>query len=551
MKDVIDTTPYLEPLKYYNYFLKDKHLENIEAYLSGKVEESNFDIEANKSTVESYKKKCAESEELDKKLSKKRGFSGFLLFIGIILCLVIVGIFILLHRKNKVKQEIEELEKQKAKVDKEKAMFLQQATEQTKPLLASLSDETAIQLMEKTAPIIDFDERCEPERVERMVRQFGFVEDEKPNHSTLVVQSGEITGDPFILTQTYVCNMRPKTYVGTLVITWTTTVKTQEGTRVVTHTQTLTASVTKDEPVYSVQTSITLASDAAPKLSFRRDPAGLAGKSEKEIERIVEKKDKQDQKLAEKAIKKGQSYTKMANSTFEAYFNSSDRNNEVEYRLMFTPLAQKNICYLFSQDKPYGDDITYIKNKDINFIYSTHSMNMDYSGGTYNYDSYDYEVIKKKFTDYNFNFFQGLYFDFLIFLSIPMFPQHSSLPYIQDKPCARNVSTYEAECLINKLDVKRFAPPEADTDVIVTTNLIHKGKDFDEIAVIGHSYNRISKCDLIPVMGGDGHSHLVPVNYYIYEPVQASTPMVIYKNAVPKGKEGIIMKYRKLYLANK
>ena len=54
MKDVIDTTPDLEPLKYYNYFLKDKHLENIEAYLSGKVEESNYDIEAYKSTVESY-----------------------------------------------------------------------------------------------------------------------------------------------------------------------------------------------------------------------------------------------------------------------------------------------------------------------------------------------------------------------------------------------------------------------------------------------------------------------------------------------------------------
>ena len=551
MKDVIDTTPYLEPLKHYNYFLKDKHLENIEAFLSGAVNESHFDIEGNKTTVEAYKKKCAESDEIAKKINKKRGFSGFLLFIGIILCLIIVGIFILLHRKNKVKKDIEELEKQKAKVDKEKAALLQEATEQTKPLLAQFTDETAIQLAEKTAPILDFDERCEPERVDRMVHQFGFKEDEVDNHSTLVVQSGEITGDPFILTQTYACDMRPHVYTGTLVISWTTTVHTKDGTRTVTHTQTLVAHVTKDEPIYTVQTSLTLASDAAPKLSFRREPAGLAGKSEKEVEKIAEKREKKDQKLAEKAIKKGGSYTKMANSTFEAYFNSTDRNNEVEYRLMFTPLAQKNICYLFSQDKPYGDDITYIKNKNINFIYSTHSRNMDYSGGTYNYDSYDYEVIKKKFTDYNFSFFQGLYYDFLLFLSIPMFPQHSSLPYVPEKPCDRNVSTYEAECLINKLDVKRFAPPEADTDVIVTTQILNKGKDYDDIAVIGHSYKRIPKCDLIPVIGGDGRTHMVPVNYYIYESVQMTTPMVIYKNAVPKGKEGIIMKYRKLYLANK
>ena len=551
MNDNIDTTLYLEPLKHYNHFLKDKHLENIENFLSGAVEKSKFNIEENRATVEAYKKKCKECEELENKISKKRAFSGFLLFIGIILCLIIVGIFIILHRKNKVKKELEELEKQKAKLDKEKNALLNQAKEQTAPLVAAISDETAIQLAEQTAPILDFDERCEPERVDRMVKQFGFVEDENPNHSTLVVQSGEINGNPFILDQTYVMEMRPKTYYGSIIITWTTVVHTQDGTRRVTHTQTLTASVTKPHPEYSVQTKVTLASDCAPKLSFKRTPAGLAGKSDKEVERLVNKRDKEDQKLAEKAIKKGQSYTKMANSTFEAYFNSSDRNNEVEYRLMFTPLAQKNICFLFSQDKPYGDDITYIKNKCINTIYSTHSMNMDYSGGTYNYDSYDYEEVKKKFTDYNFSFFQGLYFDFLLYLSIPMFTQNTSHTYIPEKPCERNVSTYEAECLINKLDVKQFAPEGADTDIIMTTKLVSKEKDADHIKAVAHSFKEIAKVDIIPTLGGDGKMHGVPVNYFIYEPVEGETDMVIYKNAVPKGKEGIIMKYRNLYLANK
>ena len=553
MSNNVDTTLYLEPLKYYNYFLKDKHLENIEAFLSGAVEKTNFSIDANKETVEQYKKKCKESDELAKKIGKNRAFSGFLLFIGIILCLIIVGIFIILHRKNKVKKDIEELEKQKAKIDKEKAHFLAEAEGQTAPLVAALDNETAVKLMEQTAPILDFDERCEPELVDRMVEQFGLKEDEFDNHSTLVVQSGEINGNPFMLTQTYAMNMYPKIYTGHLVISWTTTERDGNGnTRVVTHTQTLTATVTEDAPSYSVQTQLILASDAAPKLSFKREPAGLAGKSEKEMDRYVKSFEKKDAKAAEKAVKKGQSYTKMANSKFEAYLNSSDRNNEVEYRLLFTPLAQNNICTLFSQSEPYGDDITYYKKGCINLIYSAHSRNMDYSGGSYNYSSYDYEEIKKKFTDYNMNFFQGLYYDFLLFLSIPMFHQHTPLPFIPTHEPTRNVSSYETECLLNKLeDTKQFAHEDTNTEIILTTEVVNKGKNVDEINVVAHSFKEVPHVTMVPTLGGDGRMHPVPVHYFTYEPLTKKTPMVVFKNAVPKGKEGIIMEYRHLYLANK
>jgi len=550
MNNNIDTTPYLEPIKYYNYFLKDKHQENIEACLNEYVEKSGFNIDENKATVEAYNKASQKYDEISKKLSKKRGFSTFLLIVGIILCVIIVGIFMLIHRSKKVKPEIAELEQQLAKAEKEKNDLLNEAKTQTGKLLGALHDEVSIQLAEKTAPILDFDERCEPERVERMVNQFGFTEDEYDNHSTLVVQSGELNGNPFILAQTYVMNMVPKVYTGTLLISWTSVVHTKEGTRTVHHTQTLTATVTKDHPVYTVQTQLILASDAAPKLSFKRTPAGLAGKSEKDVEKYVKKVEREDQKKAEKAIKKGTSFTKMTNSTFEAYLNATDRTNEVEYRLLFTPLAQKNICYLFSQAEPYGDDITFYKKGCINGLFSGHSKDMDYSGGTYNYDSYDYEVIKKKFTDYNTSFFQGLYYDFALFLSIPMFQQYTPHSYIA-KPTTRNVSSYESECLINKLDVKMFAPKEANTDVIVTTKVVNKGKGYDDIKVVGHSFKEISKVDYVPTLGGDGRMHAVPVPYFIYEPVEAETDMVIYKNTVPKGKEGIIMKYRNLFLGNK
>ena len=36
----------------------------------------------------------------------------------------------------------------------------------------------------------------------------------------------------------------------------------------------------------------------------------------------------------------------MANNEFDALFNGDDRDNEVEFRLLFTPLAQK-ICLIY------------------------------------------------------------------------------------------------------------------------------------------------------------------------------------------------------------
>ena len=550
--NVVDTELYLEPCKYYQNILKQAHLDNIDACLDELVKKSGIDVEGNKVTVEAYNKAVKESEEYSKKISKNNALSSFLLFLGILLAVAIIGIFILVYRHNTLKNKIKTLQEEKDRIDKRRDELLQEAKNQVAPLLALFDDEIAIRLAEKTAPLLDFDERCEPSRIERMVNQFGYEEDDDEDHSTLVVQSGELNGNPFVLKQTYVMNMYDEPFTGSLLITWTTVEHTENGSRTVTHTQTLYATIYKPVPHYSVQTTLTLTSDAAPKLSFSRSPAGMAGLSEKEVEKRVKKFEKEDQKRAEKAIKKGQSYTKMANSKFEAFLNSSDRNNEVEYRLLFTPLAQNNICYLFSQDKPYGDDINYVKNGCVNTIYSSHSMNMDYSGGAYNYTSYSYEEIKDKFTKYNASFFQAIYYDFLLYLSIPMFQQHSSAPYLGEGPkYARNVSIYEAEALVNKLEYETLKHKDSSTNTILKTTIMNKGKDYDEIEVEAHSYKAIPDIEYVPTMGGDGHMHMVPVPYSIYKPLIRTTSFTIYKNAVPKGTENNIMEYRKLTLVSK
>ena len=88
------------------------------------------------------------------------------------------------------------------------------------------------------------------------------------NCSKLAIQSGTILGNPFAFFKELEMNIVDYRYEGTLVITWTTMVSTKNGMRTVTHTQTLHAYVTKPRPMYSIDTYLMYANDAAPNLTF-------------------------------------------------------------------------------------------------------------------------------------------------------------------------------------------------------------------------------------------------------------------------------------------
>ena len=76
-----------------------------------------------------------------------------------------------------------------------------------------------------------------------------------------------------------------------------------------------------------------------------------------------------------------------------------DRDNENQFRLLFTPLAQRNIVDLV-KDSPYGDDFYFIKQNKLNTIYSHHSDNWRMLAGR-NISSYSVDIAKELFTNYN------------------------------------------------------------------------------------------------------------------------------------------------------
>lgn len=536
MGKVVNTEAYLEPLKYYEHSLKEEHAENVSNYIDELAKESGVNIDENAETC----KKVYQEENKLKHVSSllgraKAGFVIFLILfilslVGAVICFFLassnpssVGMFIgigigalalaglsfylffFLFRKKK-KALAEEKAKLEAKVNELK----QEAWNQMAPLNAKFNSLMAPRLFTKSAPLIEFDDMLSSQVEERIVNQFEDKLDDSIDRSTMVVQSGHINTNPFILRQVLKMHMEDYTYTGTLVITYTKTVSDGNGgTTTTTVTQTLVAHVVRPKPYYGIETTLTYYSDFAEKLSFSRTPAGLVGKDKKAIDKIAEKRSKADTKKAEQAVRKGEEYMKFANSKFEVYFNCDNRDDEHGYRSLFTPLAQENLCYNFSK----VDDIYYTKKKCANIIYSNHDKDKDYSGDPSNYYHFDFEVIKKNFINYNTTFFDGIYMDFVPLLSIPAFHENASAPY--KATTKEPLSLYEAEAMVNKFDPNLFKAPNCDTDVIL--KVAPTGKN---IMVTAHGFHADPRVETVPVIGGDGRTHLVPVHYYEYLRVQ-------------------------------
>ena len=536
---------FLEPSKYYAGGLNEEHHHVVEEYLADLVKQSGIDVEGNKITAKELHAKQKELAEVNKKLGKTKAMSKFLLIFGIILAVALIGIILLIIRKNKYKNLEKELSDLTAKKQKEVDELLEKSRNEIAPLVSLFNDSMSTDLINKSAPFIQFNNRLDSSFITRMEEQFAYKIDPKLENSTLVIQSGTMRNNPFMIRQYYHQRMVPKIYTGTLLISYQTTVTTNEGTKTITQTQTLVAHVTKDEPAYNVASELIYCNDACPKLSFSRSPTDLYKMNEKQVAKYIDKFEKEDQKKAEKAIKKGTTYTKMANSKFEAYWNSQGRNDEVGYRLMFTPLAQTNIVHLFSLKEPYGDDVYYTKIGCVSTVATRHSQSMDYSGGIYNYTADTYEEVETKFMNYNLEFFQGMMFDFFPLISIPIFHQNVSAPFLGSENVKYAVPKYEVEVMANKLDGAMFKAEGSSTDVIIEAKHVSSANGIDNVEIIGHTFIAIPRVELVPTLGGDGKMHPVPVHYFDYEPLEKVVKAKAYKNSANLNKNsGTLISYK-------
>ena len=552
-------TDLLEPISFYRDQLKDAFHDNAEEYFKKLTERAATDVDLNQSYCKKYYSEDAQVNTLKRNQDGKKGLKGFFIFLVVIcviaiilpiiftfiipnfplLCSILIpiagagglaGSIIGIVKMNRVISSLQiEIDKHQKIADENKA----KAYETMASLNSLFESNMAAHLMSKTTPVIDLDQNFDPEKYSYLHDKYGYDTSNAKDTSVLFVQSGNILGNPFIFERTYNQSMRNHTYTGTLVISWTERVSDGKGGyRTVYRTQTLTAHVTQPEPYYYIDTTLIYGNEAAPNLSFSRRPTGHANDNEKELEKYIKKFDKKLDKEVEKDIDDTKSsFTRLHNDEFEALFDALNRDNELEFRLLFTPLAQKNMIALL-KDKDhvgYGDDFSFAKRKQLNFINAGHMTRDEYLNYTSDkLQHFDYERCHSNFVNYCDRYCKSVYFSLAPLISIPLYQQHKTREYIYNGQFGHNVTVAEIEACANTHRWDYFKHPATRSDGIILKSKFTGKDDFvDNIMITAHSFEGIDRVTYVPVYGGDGHTHNVPVHWVEYLPISQDTPFVV------------------------
>ncbi len=514
----------LEPLKFYQTFGKEQHSSNISEHFDTLLKSSNVDVEENRATVKKYKHELHLLDGVKKKISRYKLFRVLLIIASILIITLPITIFLIVKKINPLIKDTETL---RQKHEANAAELLSTAESQMAPLNALFRDDDSFRLIEKTIPDIDFTERFTPHLKSFLKKDVARQNLDNNEASVVGAVAGEFTKNPFVFLRRLVHRLGVETYHGTLVITWTEHYTDSEGRRRTrTRTQTLHASLTKPKPFYSYETFLCYANQAAPDLSFSRVATDTEELTEKQIERRVKKGKKKLEKKAREALEDGKNFREMSNAEFDVLFGATDRDHEVQFRLMFTPLAQKNILALLKDDTGYGDDFSFVKRKELNIIKSEHSQVSAMYPSARNYYSYDVDVARANFENFNNDYFKAVFFDFAPLFSIPAYLDEPTGFLQEDEDGnTQNFSIFEYEKKANELGAGNFAHEMSRTSAILKTRCIGSSETHDDVEVVAYSYATANRVDFVNVLGGDGRIHSVPVHWVEYIPLENARVM--------------------------
>lgn len=529
-KDIYD------PLKEYVNVYRDKFKEVAEKTFAELAAEAQVDVGKNRETC---RRIYSEENSLSKVMTSIRwqkvwrvllwlcvavGFIvGFTMYVVLdYVDLLIVGIVIfgalgLLFTdiNPKIKEMKSECDKLTAKVDKLK----KEAWQQMAPLNNLYDWDVLTRMMTKTVPRLEFDPYFTTQRLADLKATYGWSDSFNAGRSVVYSHSGLINGNPFVICRTRKMEMGTKTYYGEKTIHWTTEETDSDGkTRTVHHSETLVASVTAPYPEYFEKTRLIYGNTAAPDLIFYRKQSGLAdseGSLKFKMKRHSLRKKSRDLSNADFAM--------MTNEEFEVAFDTSNRNNNQQYALLFTPLAQESMMNLLKDDKVgFGDDFDFGKQRMINVIFSNHMQSLNLDMNPQQYKGFDYDKAEADFYAINSRYFRAIYFCFAPLLCVPMYQQIRPQEDIYGRNMQQHSSFWEHEALANFWGQGRFKHPSCVTNCILKTEQLQTIGDNSTIKVNAYGYRTEQHLEYVSKWGGDGNLHHVPVYWDEYLPVTGS-----------------------------
>ena len=218
----------------------------------------------------------------------------------------------------------------------------------------------------------------------------------------------------------------------------------------------------------------------------------------------------------------------MANKEFEAQFNATDRDDEVAFRLLFTPLAQGEMVDLLNdRTSGFGDDFAFTKQGAVNIVEPQHLNGTRFDGDPTMFHSLELAEARRFFHAFHAEYFRSLYFSLAPLLTIPLYREKRSIPEPDSQSGPLEVCEWEHEAMANLCGEGAFKHPESITRNLLKTTSTSITDAVRSVNVTSHGYGGIPQVDYVPVRGGDGNVHSVPVHWTQYYAVQARRTMLV------------------------
>lgn len=522
-----------DPLTEYTNVFSGRFKEVAERTFAALAKEASVDVEANKLTCQQLYATEDSIASVSGRISRWRWLCALLwiVIIGtVVLCIsagltlepleiaiagaVVIAALVALFAK--VFPTLKTLKGERDSLTATANTLRQEAWDQMAPLNRLYDWDVLTRMMSETVPRLEFDPYFTTQRLADLQATYGWDGTFNDGRSVIYSHSGLINGNPFVICRTRKMEMGTKTYTGSKTIYWTTRERGSDGKyHTVHHSQTLTASVTAPYPEYYEKTRLIYGNTAAPDLIFYRRQSGLASE-EGSLSYKLKKR-----KLRKKARDlKNSDFAMMTNEDFEVAFNTSNRNNNQQFALLFTPLAQESMLKLLKDTTAgYGDDFDFGKEKMINTIIPSHMQEINLDMNPEQYRHYDFEKAKEEFYEINARFFRAIYFALAPLLCVPMYQQIRSQQDIYGQDMERHSSFWEHEALANFWGQDRFKHPSCVTDCILKTEQSQRLGDDSTITVYAYGYRSEQRVEYVSRWGGDGKLHRVPVYWDEYLPV--------------------------------
>lgn len=393
-------------------------------------------------------------------------------------------------------------------------------------------------LLQKHMPSVRFDPYVSRGRLDDLKASFGWDDTFNSDLSVLAAMSGDLNGNPFIMGQFRRHWMGQETYHGSLQISWNEYEDTvgpdgRRERRLVTRRQTLSASVTKPVPCFGEHAAVIFGHPAAPDLEFSRVPSALSTSGSGLFSRW---RRSAAIRSIERKGRRGH-LTPMSNLEFDALFSAVDRTNEQQFRLLFTPLAQKEmLAILKDTEAGFGDDFTFTKIGGINIVEPAHLVEADFSSDPALFRTYDLAKARETFNSYHTAAFRSVYFALAPILAIPIYHEARRCKSPFEDPVTCLMGFWEHEVIANHIGDERLRSADCVTPCMMRSSVDGVGSGMERVRVTAHGYRSERRVDFVPVEGGDGRVHAVPVHWTEY--LHTSKTTCMFMRAMPPSRAG-------------